>query len=76
MVPEVNVSALARRLGISPAQLFGWRRAHLKMLDEAASAHCPPQTLTEIVIGDAVIRVSPDMREADLCRIIRAVRTA
>tara|TARA_R110000737_G_scaffold26627_4_gene45417 strand:- start:22946 stop:23224 length:279 start_codon:yes stop_codon:yes gene_type:complete len=30
MAPDVNVSALARRLGISPAQLFGWRRAFLK----------------------------------------------
>ncbi len=39
MAPDINVSALARRLGISPAQLFGWRRAYLKTLDEAASAH-------------------------------------
>ncbi|WP_372806106.1 transposase [Loktanella salsilacus] len=76
MAPDVNVSALARRLGISPPQLFGWRRAYLKALDEAAAAHSSPQTLTEIVIGDAVIRVSPDIGEADLCRVIRAVRTA
>ncbi|WP_428830159.1 transposase [Cereibacter changlensis] len=27
--PGINVSALARRLGISPPQLFGWRRAFL-----------------------------------------------
>ena len=76
MAPDVNVSALARRLGISPVQLFGWRRAYLKTLDKAASAHCSPQALTEVVIGDAVIRVSPDIGDADLCRIIRAVRTA
>lgn len=76
MAPEVNVSALARRLGISPPQLFGWRRAYLKTQDEPASAHCSPQAPTEIVIGDAVIRFSPDIGEADLCRIIRAVRTA
>ena len=76
MAPDVNVSALARRLGISPPQLFGWRRAYLKTLDKAASAHCSPQALTEVVIGDAVIRVSPDIGDADLCRIIRAVRTA
>ncbi len=77
MAPDVNVSALARRLGVSPAQLFGWRSAHLKTLDEATSAHRSPQTLTEIVIviGDTIIRVSPDIGEADLRRIIRAVRT-
>ena len=76
MAPDVNVSALARRLGISPPQLFGWRRAYLKTQDEAAAAHRSLQALTEIVIGDAVIRVSPDIGEADLCRVIRAVRTA
>ncbi|WP_373454344.1 transposase [Cereibacter changlensis] len=27
--PGVNVSALACRLGVSPPQLFGWRRAFL-----------------------------------------------
>jgi transposase len=76
MAPDVNVSALARRLGISPPQLFGWRRAYLKTLDEATSAHRSLQAPTEIVIGDAIIRVSPDIGEAALCRIIRAVRTA
>ena len=29
MVPEANVSAIARRNGLSPAQLFGWRRQAL-----------------------------------------------
>lgn len=76
MAPDVNVSALARRLGVSPPQLFGWRRAFLKARDEARSAHLSPQALTEIVIGDAIIRVGQDIGEADLRRIIRAVRTA
>lgn len=76
LVPDVNVSALARRLGISPPQLFGWRRAYLKTQDEATPAHPPPQAPTEIVIGDAIIRVSADIGEAALRRIIRAVRTA
>jgi transposase len=26
LAPDVNVSAVARRYGISPSQLFGWRR--------------------------------------------------
>jgi transposase len=69
MAPDVNVSALARRLGISPPQLFGWCRAHLKTQNEAASAHCSPQALTEIVIGDAIIRLSPDVAEADPAQV-------
>ena len=32
--PGVNVSALARRLGISPPQLFGWRKAFLNKQGE------------------------------------------
>jgi transposase len=76
MAPDVNVSALARRLGISPPQLFGWRRAFLKTLDVPISVTPSAQAPTEIVIGDAIIRVSPDIGEAALCRIIRAVRTA
>jgi len=76
MAPDVNVSALARRLGISPPQLFGWRRAFLKTQDESKSTHPSPHALTEIVIGAAIIRVGQDIGEADLRRIIRAVRTA
>ncbi|MGY9046272.1 MAG: transposase [Rhodobacterales bacterium] len=76
MAPDINVSALARRLGISPGQLFGWRRAFLKTQDESTSALPSPQALMEIVIGDAIIRVGQDIAEADLRGIIRAVRTA
>ena len=36
--PGVNVSALARRLGISPPQLFGWRKAFLKKQDADITA--------------------------------------
>jgi transposase len=76
LAPGVNVAALARRPGISPAQLFGWRRAYLKTQDTPTLAPSAPQALTEIVIGDAIIRVSPDIGEAALRRIVRAVRTA
>lgn len=34
--PGVNVSALARRLGISPPQLFGWRAARHSVIAAAA----------------------------------------
>ena len=73
--PGVNVSALARRLGISPAQLFGWRKAFLKkqVHDVALGAPVP---MVEIVVGGVIIRVSPDLDEAALRRILRAVRAA
>jgi transposase len=73
--PGVNVSALARRLGISPAQLFGWRKAFLNKRNEDVPAGSPASVI-EIAIGEVVIRVSPDLEEATLRRILRAVRSA
>jgi transposase len=72
--PGVNVSALARGLGISPPQLFGWRKAFLKKQkqDVAPGAANP---LVEIMVGAVIIRVSPDLDEAALRRILRAVRS-
>jgi transposase len=73
--PGINVSALARRLGISPPQLFGWRKAFLNKQKEHFPAGAPVQ-LVEIVVGDVIIRVAPDLCEAALLRLIRAVRSA
>lgn len=73
--PGVNVSALARRLGISPPQLFGWRKAFLNKQKEDVPAGAPV-LLVEIVVGDVIIRVVPDLGEAALRRLIRAVRSA
>lgn len=73
--PGVNVSALARRLGISPPQLFGWRKAFLNKRSESGSAGSPVPVV-EIVMGDVIIRVSPDLEEAALRRVLRAVRSA
>ena len=73
--PGVNVSALARRLGISPPQLFGWRKAFLNKQSEGAPASMPAP-LVEIMVGDVTIRISPDLSEAALRRILRAVRSA
>ena len=49
--PGVNVSALARRLGISPPQLFGWRKAFLKK-QEADIMAGTPTPMVEIVVGE------------------------
>ena len=65
----------ARRLGISPPQLFGWRKAFLKKQNTDASAGTPTP-MVEIVVGEVMIRVGPDLSEAVLRRILRAVRSA
>jgi transposase len=71
--PGVNVSALARRLGISPSQLFGWRKAFLRRQGANASAGEPAATV-EIVVSEVTIRVGADVSEEALRRILRAVR--
>ena len=73
--PGVNVSALARRLGISPPQLFGWHKAFLNKSNEEVPAGAPAP-LVEIVVGDVTIWVGPELGEAALRRINRAVRSA
>ncbi|WP_152988046.1 hypothetical protein [Paracoccus sp. MKU1] len=70
----MNVSALARRLGISLPQLFGWRKAFLKKQNAEAPAGAPAPTV-EIVLGEVLIRVGADVSEASLRRILRAVRS-
>ena len=75
--PGINVSALARRLGLSPPQLFGWRKAFLdKQRSEEPETCARPPAPIEIVIGDVTIRVGADLGEAALRRVVRAVRTA
>lgn len=72
--PGVNVSALARRLGISPSQLFGWRNAFIKKQD-ADTLTGSPVPAVEIVVGEVMIRVGADIGEAALRRILRVVRS-
>ena len=81
--PGANVSAVARQMSISPAQLFGWRRKALAKVEsstvpamssstEVVTASSVP--VLEIAIGDTVIRVGADIGEAALRRVLRAVR--
>lgn len=84
--PDVNISAAAREMGISPSQLFGWRRQAMRegAVTPAAATACtsPPYIggrsapMVEISVGAAVIRVSADIGETELRRVIRAVRSA
>lgn len=81
--PGTNVSALAREIGISPSQLFGWRAEAIKSgeverLDEAAvpAPTSRASSMIEIAVNDMVIRVGIDIGEDHLRRVIRTVRSA
>ena len=83
--PHVNVSAIARRAGVHPAQLFAWKRQALrkgtvKSVDVSGPHFVEVETtgsgMIEIVIDGMVIRAGTDVREEHLRRVIRAVRAA
>lgn len=83
--PGANVSALAREVGISPSQLFGWRSKAIKRGEverqEYAAGPVSPQMVTgnatvEIMINGTTIRAGADVGEEHLERVIRAVRSA
>jgi transposase len=77
----VNISALARSLGVSPSQLFGWRHAAVRKAaqDEHRNIAEPSAAKAgrvEIEVGGAVLRASTDIAEDDLRRFLRAMREA
>ena len=85
--PSVNVSALARRAGVHPAQLFAWKRQALRAgwvkpvagvgphFVEVETTTSSPGAI-EIVIGDIVVRAGAEVGEDHLRRVLRAVRAA
>ena len=88
MMPGVNVSALARAHGLSPQQVFGWRRKALAdararteipafavVTVEAEEGHKEGGTI-ELVIGDVTIRVGPDVPPRRITQIVRSIRAA
>ena len=89
LVAGANVSAIARRAGMAPSQLFGWRRqalaARAAIGNGAADAGRPMRferfaavnrALVEIVIGEVVLRAGSDVEPDHLANVIRAVRKA
>jgi len=79
--PGTNISALARTLDITPSQLFAWRRAAALRAEKIerqtpAEPRAAKTRRVEIEIGGAVLRVNADIPEADLRRLLRAVREA
>jgi transposase len=86
LIPGANVSAIARRIGIEPSQLFDWRRKALRKglisltapQPDAVSLEDPKPTpaIIEIIVDGVVIRTAAAVDEAHLRRVIRAVRSA
>ncbi|MEO8757967.1 MAG: transposase [Devosia sp.] len=79
--PDVNVSAVARRYGMSPSQLFGWRRkaiarGHVERRDAPDEDAGAGGGVIEIGIAGATVRVGPMVSEDHLRRVIRVVRSA
>ncbi|WIJ24004.1 transposase [Devosia sp. RR2S18] len=81
LAPDVNVSAIARRYGMSPSQLFGWRRKaiakgqverHERLGEDSGTSG----GVIEIGIAGATVRVGPAVSEDHLRRVIRAIRSA
>ncbi|MCP1835606.1 transposase [Bradyrhizobium sp. USDA 4532] len=78
-----SVSAIARRIGIHPSQLFAWRRdARAERHYRERHSSCGGEmaslsgAVIEIAIGEVIVRAGVDVDEAQLQRVIRAVRSA
>jgi len=82
LVPGANVSAIARRIGVEPSQLFGWRRkarreGAISVLEQQPETAIEGGSSTiEIVIDNVIIRVDESVSEEHLQRVLRAVRAA
>jgi transposase len=80
-----NVSAIARRNGMAPSQLFGWRRAAIQQGTVRPAATAAPDlveaqsataAMIEIVVAGAIVRVGANVAEDHLRKVLRAVRSA
>jgi transposase len=81
-----NVSAIARQAGMSPSQLFGWRRKAIRsgVVEPRAEADrlgfvevsAASTSMVEICLGDIVIRTGADVDFDHLLKVIRVVRQA
>lgn len=86
LVPGANVSAIARRVGIAPSQLFTWRRKAVESELSASGEDGSAPRFTrfdpvygspvEIVVGDLIVRVSGNVDADHLIQVIRAARAA
>jgi transposase len=85
--PRTSASAVARRYGLHPSQLFVWRQrlaapavreapafVPVVVAEDAAATSPEPAGRIEIALGPAVVRVGPDVDAAALRRVLEAVR--
>src|SRR4051794_40100716 len=84
--PRTSASAVARRYGLHPSQLFVWRQQLAASAARDAPGFVPvlvtgegtapaePGGRIEIVLGPAVVRVGADVDAAALRRVLEAVR--
>lgn len=90
-VPGAVVSEVARRHGLRPQQVFGWRREartanrfqeeglmFAPVVLDATPPPAAPKELPaiEVQIGDAVVRVPAGMDSATVKAVLRAVRAS
>lgn len=88
LAPDAIVSHIARRHGVTPQQLFGWRRearrqagadgpegsSFARVVVDAASAAATDHAMIEIVIGAALVRVPPNADAATLKMALRILK--
>jgi len=90
LAPGAVVSHIARRHGVTPQQLFGWRRearrqasadgpegpsfARVVVDAASASAMATDHATIEIVIGAALVRVPPNADAATLKMALRILK--
>lgn len=75
--PGSSVSAVARRHGLTPQQLFGWRRQGRATEDPERMSFASvvvTSAAIEIEIGGATIRVPPGSDAATLREILQAIK--
>ena len=88
IAPGANVSEIARAHGLSPQQVFAWRRQAVRAGGDGGDTGTGPTFVAvelvdgeaggtvELVVGDVVIRVGPTVTIGRLQAILRAVRSA
>src|SRR4051794_30001456 len=87
--PASTVSAVARRYGLHPSQLFVWRQqlaapaargapgfVPVVVAENGAAAPAELAGRIEIALGPAVVRVGPDVDASALRRVLEVVRGA
>ncbi len=90
LAPGAVVSHVARRYGLTPQQVFTWRREARERAEASKAVSFAPvvmaappvadtkteATIIEIVIGAATVRVPPGADAAMLRLVLRAVKAA